>query len=110
MPKKIILKIVESVEFLQREHSKSKGLLKKDRIRTLLYIKEGKFHFLSDIGKKLGRSEKTIRGWLQKYLKDGYSSLVEVKSGGNNTKTISEKAQFLLLKKLTIKTQRSHLM
>ena len=98
-PKKIILKIAESVEFLQREHSKSKGLLKKDRIRTLLYIKEGKFHFQSNIGKKLGRSEKTIRGWLQKYLKDGYSSLVEVKSGDNNTKTISEKAQFLLLKK-----------
>ena len=56
MPKKIILEIAESVEFLQREHSKSKGLLKKDRIRTLLYIKEGKFHFQSDIGKKLGRS------------------------------------------------------
>ena len=54
MPKKIILEIAESVEFLQREHSKSKGLLKKDRIKTLLYIKEGKFHFQSDIGKKLG--------------------------------------------------------
>jgi hypothetical protein len=35
MPKKIILEIAESVEFLQREHSKSKGLLKKDQIRTL---------------------------------------------------------------------------
>ena len=103
MPKKILLEIAESVEFLQREHFKSKSLLKKDRIKTLLYIKESKFHFQSDIGKKLGRSDKTIRGWLQRYLKDGYLSLVEVKSGGNNTKTISEKAQFFIAEKVNNK-------
>ncbi len=100
MPKKINLEITENVEFLQREHSKAKGLLKKDRIKTLLYIKEGKYHFQSDISKKLGRSEKTIRGWLQQYLKEGYSSLMEVKSGGNNTKTISEKARIFIAEKV----------
>nr|WP_315200602.1 helix-turn-helix domain-containing protein [uncultured Flavobacterium sp.] len=100
MPKKINLEIAESVEFLQREHSKAKWLLKKDRIKTLLYIKEGKYHFQSDISKKLGRSEKTIRGWLQQYLKEGYSSLMEVKSGGNNTITISEKARIFIAEKV----------
>jgi biotin operon repressor len=100
MPKKINLEIAESVEFLQREHSKAKGLLKKDRIKTLLYIKEGKYHFQSDISKKLGRSEKTICGWLQQYLKEGYSILMEVKSGGNNTKTISEKARIFIAEKV----------
>lgn len=100
MPKKITIEIEESVEFLQREHSKAQGLLKKDRIKTLLYIKEGNYHYQSDIGKKLGRAEKTIRGWLQEYSKEGYSSLLEVKSGGNNTKTISEKAQSFIAEKV----------
>jgi hypothetical protein len=40
---------------------------------------------------------------LQQYLKDGYLSLVEVKSGGNNTKTISEKAQFFIAEKVNNK-------
>lgn len=101
MPKKIAIEIIESIEYLQREHSKTKSLLKKDRIKTLLYIKEGKYHFQSDIGKKLGRTEKTIRQWLQEYHKNGYSSLLEVKSGGNNTRTISEKARVFIAKKVT---------
>jgi transposase len=104
MPKKINLEISESVDFLQREHSKAKGFLKKDRIKTLLYIREGKYHFQSEISKKLGRSEKTIRGWLQQYLKEGYSSLMEVKSGGNNTKTISEKARIFIAEKVKDKS------
>ena len=100
MPKKIAIEIQESVDFLRREHSKTKSLLKKDRIKTLLYIKAGKYHFQSDIGKKLGRTEKTIREWLQEYDKNGYSSLLEVKSGGNNTRTISEKAQIFIAEKI----------
>ena len=100
MPKKIFLEIAESVEFLQREHTKANGPLKKDRIKTLLYIKEGKYYFQSDIAKKLGRTEKTIRGWLQEYFRDGYSRLIEVKSGGNNTKTISERAQIFIAEKV----------
>jgi hypothetical protein len=53
MPKKITIEIVESVEFLNREYSKTKSILKKDRIKTLLFIKESKYHFQSDIGKSL---------------------------------------------------------
>ena len=40
---------------------------------------------------------------MQKYLKDGYSSLVEVKSGNNNTKAITEKAQFFIAEKVNNK-------
>ncbi|MFD0778358.1 hypothetical protein ACFQZF_07670 [Flavobacterium myungsuense] len=40
---------------------------------------------------------------MQQYLKDGYLSLVELKSGGNNTKTISEKAQFFIAEKVNNK-------
>jgi hypothetical protein len=55
-------------------------------------VKQNKFEYQSDIGKKPGRAEKTVRGWLQNYQNLGFESLLEVKSGGNNTKTISHKA------------------
>jgi transposase len=100
MPKKIAIEIHESLEFLKREYSKSRSILKKDRIKTLLYLKEGKYNFQSDIGKKLGRTEKTIRGWVQQYLNGGFSNLVKIESGGNNTRTISLLAQKFIADKV----------
>jgi len=94
--KKITIEIKECVEFLQKEHSNAKGVIKKDRIKTLLYIKQEKYHFQSDIGKKLGRIEKTVRDWIKEYVELGFSTLLEVKSGGNNTRTISDKANIYL--------------
>lgn len=98
MPRKITLEIKESVEFLREELSQSKEKLKEDRIKTLLYIKEKKFHFQSDIGDDLERTEKTIRGWIQEYSKNGYRGLLKIKRGGNNTRTISDKARKLISK------------
>lgn len=98
MPREITIDIKESVEFLQEKLSQSKEKLKEDRIKTLLYIKEKKFHFQSDIGDDLGRTEKTIRSWIQEYSKNGYRGLLTVKSGGNNTRTISDKAVKLISK------------
>jgi transposase len=100
MPKKISITISESIEFLTREYSKSKGILKKDRIKTLLYVKEGKYVFQSSIAKKLGRTEKTIREWLKRYSREGFSSFLRIHSGGNNTRTISEKAIVFISKVL----------
>jgi protein associated with RNAse G/E len=54
----------------------------------LLYVKQKKYHFQSDIGKKLRRTEKTIRDWIKEYLKNRLFTLLEVKSGGNNTYAI----------------------
>jgi transposase len=92
VPKKITIKIKESAEYLYEKLSESKGKQKEDRIKTLLYIKEKKFHFQSDIGEDLERTEKTIRAWIREYQENGFSGLLKVKSGGNNTRTISEKA------------------
>ena len=65
MPKKISIIIEESLEFLEKSYSKVQGALKKDRIKTLIFVKSGQYYFQSDIAKKLGRTEKTIRDWLQ---------------------------------------------
>lgn len=81
MPKKIALLISEDLEFLVREHSKSPSSLSKDRIKALIFIKKGKHAFQSDIAHKLGRTEKTVGGWLQKYSQVGFSGLTAIKSG-----------------------------
>jgi transposase len=101
MPKKITLFIAEDLEFLVREHSKSPSSLSKDRIKALIYIKKGKYAFQSDIAHKLGRTEKTVRGWLQKYSQVGFSGLITIKSGGNNTKVLSDNAKVFIEEKLS---------
>jgi len=106
MPNKITIEIKECVEFLQKEHSNAKGILKKDRIKTLLYIKQEKYHFQSDIGKKLGRTKKTVRDWIKEYVKYGLSTLLEVKIGGDNTRTISDKAKSFIVKRFKMSIQQ----
>ena len=101
MPKKIAITIEESVDFLEKAFSKAQGSLKQDRIKALLYIKKEQYFFQSDIAKKLGRTEKTVRQWLQSYSKGGFPSLTEVKSGGNNTRTISEAMVEFIEEKVT---------
>lgn len=100
MPKKIRLLISEDLSFLYRVHSKSASSLSKDRIKALIYIKEGKYTFQSDIARKLGRTEKTVRGWLQKYAQVGFSGLITINSGGNNTKVLSATAKHFIAEKL----------
>ena len=100
MPKKIDIRIIESVDYLKRTYSKTTSRLKQDRIKTLLLVAEKKCHFQSDTAKKLGRTEKTIRNWLKLYSTAGFSSLLEVKSGGNNTRTLSEDVIALIEEKV----------
>jgi transposase len=101
MPKKIAVVVVEDIDFLEKSFSKFQESLKKDRIKTLIYVKKNQYFFQSDIAKKLGRTEKTIRNWLDDYSKNGFSSLLQVKSGGNNTRTISDEMILSIEKKIT---------
>ncbi|NJS16796.1 MAG: helix-turn-helix domain-containing protein [Nostocaceae cyanobacterium CSU_2_110] len=101
MPKKITIIIEEDIDFLEKSYSKVQGSLKRDRIKTLIYVKTNQYCFQSDIAKKLGRTEKTIRGWLLDYTKNGFASLLQVKSGGNNTRTISDEMILSIEQKIT---------
>ncbi len=101
MPKKINIKITEGVGFLNKAYSKTRSRLQQDRIKTLIYIATNKYDYQSDIAKKLGRNEKTIRDWLQLYSASGFASLIVVKSGGNNTRTLSDKVISLIEQKVT---------
>ena len=101
MPKKIETSITESTEFLNKAYSRTSSRLQQDRIKTLLYVLTKKYHFQSDIAKKLGRSEKTVRDWLKLYANEGFNSLIKVKSGGNNTKTLSDEVIRMIEEKVT---------
>lgn len=101
MPKKIAVTIVEEIDFLEKLFSKEQGHLKRDRLKTLIYVKTNKYFFQSDIAKKLGRTEKTIRCWLNDYAENGLTKLLEVKSGGNNTRTISDEMILSIEQKVT---------
>lgn len=101
MPKKINISIKEDVAFLNNSYSKTASRLQQDRIKTLLYLVTKKYHYQSDIAKKLGRTEKTIRDWLKLYATRGFDALLTVKSGGNNTRTLSDKVIELIAEKVT---------
>jgi transposase len=91
MPKKIDITIEESIDFLEKSYQKAESVLCKDRIKCLIYVKKGQYCYNSDIAKKLGRTEKTVRGWLSIYNQERYAGLIDIKSGGNNTKVLSDK-------------------
>jgi transposase len=101
MPKRIDIIISESVEFLEKTLAKTKEPLKKDRIKILLFVKTGKYLFKSDIAKKLGRHQCTIKKWLDDYSSSSMREFIKVKSGGNNTKKISERMINFIDEKLT---------
>ncbi len=101
MPKKIDITIKEDLSFLNKAFSRTQSRLQQDRIKTLLYVASKKYHYQSDIARKLGRNEKTIRDWLKLYSTSGFKVLLNVKSGGNNTRTLSDEVISLIEKKIT---------
>ena len=45
MPIEIALAVLEDIDFLEKSFSKAQGSLKKDRIKTLIYVKTGQYFF-----------------------------------------------------------------
>lgn len=101
MPKKIDITIHESLDFLNKAYLKTTSRLRQDRIKTLIYLVQNKYHYQSAIAKKLGRTEKTIRDWLKLYSTEGFEAFIAVKSGGNNTRTLSDKVIALIEQHVT---------
>ena len=101
MPKKIEIIIKEDLEVLKKLYQSSTTELRRDRLKMLYYIKSKRYVFRSDIAKKLGRGANAVGLWVKKYEQEGLSSIIEIKSGGNNTKIISDKAINYIADKLT---------
>ena len=100
MPKKISVIIRESEKKLQLLLNKSNTDRVRGRLKALLLLKRGKVSYQSQISSKIGFTEKTVREWLKLYEKEGLSSLLEIRVGGNHQSHLSPEAISFLEKQL----------
>lgn len=67
MPKKIVVVVIEDVDFLEKSLSKFQESLKKDCISALIYVKQINIFFKVTLQKKFDQTEKKILNWLNNY-------------------------------------------
>ena len=100
MPKKIQIIIKESEKELRLLLTKTTTERVRGRIKALLLLKQSKVNYQSQLAKKLGFTEKTVREWLKLYESEGLRSLLAVRVGGNRDSAISEEALKFIEKQL----------
>lgn len=101
MPKKIETVIQEDLTTLKKLYQSSTTELRRDRLKMLYYIKRKSYSYRSDLAKKIGRRPTTVGLWIKLYEQEGLSGILQIKSGGNNTKVISNKAIAYISNKLS---------
>jgi len=90
MPKKISTLVLESEKELQLLLNKTTTDRIRGRLKTLLLLKKGTLCYQSELAKKLGFNEKTIREWLKLYEKEGLSSFLKIRVGGNRKSVLTQ--------------------
>ena len=100
VPKKIEIVISEDLQALKKQYQSSTTELRRDRLKMLYYIKKGSDCYRSDLAKKLGRNPTTVGLWIKLYQQEGLSGILQIKSGGNNTKIISNRVITYITEKL----------
>jgi len=101
MPKKILISISEDLSYLEKKYRSSTTALKRDRLKMLILLKKGNYVYRKSLSEKLARRPNTIGDWLRLYETKGLSGLLSIESGGNNTRTISEKVKSFIESKVT---------
>jgi len=101
MPKKISITITEELSELEKKYRSSTTALKRDRLKMLILLKKGKIMYRKELSQKLARRQNTIGDWIQLYNNKGLSGLLAIKSGGNNTRSISTKVKDFIQEKVT---------
>lgn len=101
MPKKITTKVLEDLSDLEKKYRSSTTALRRDRLKMLILLKKSAYVYRKALSEKLGRRQATIGDWLRLYEVQGLSGFLDIKSGGNNTPTISEEAKVFIESKVT---------
>lgn len=84
------IKIEEDLSTLEEAFKNTKNFKVRQRIQSLLLLKQGKFSRQVDLANYLGVGHSTLKTWIKQYKEFGYDSLVTIKSGGNYKGVISE--------------------
>ena len=83
------IEIKESLVFLEKAFKESKSFKIRQRIQSLILLKNEKFKRQSDLAEHLGVDHSSLKRWIKQYKDLGYDSLVTLKSGGNYKGVIS---------------------
>ena len=89
MSKAHSIEIKESLSFLKDIYRKEQNIRKKNRIKSLICLKEGRFSTRAELANHLHIDYATLKRWLKEYRTSGLSSFKEIKSGGNRASAIS---------------------
>ena len=84
------LEIKESLCFLEKEFKRSNNFKIRQRIQSLLLLKQQKFKRQIDLAEYLGISHSSLKRWIKQYKDYGYDSLTILNSGGNYKGVISD--------------------
>ncbi len=82
--------IEESLKDLGKDFRDSKNFKVRQRIQSLILLKEGKFKRQADLAAYIGIDHSSLKRWIKQYKTSGYTSLITLKSGGNYKGVISE--------------------
>lgn len=82
-------KIQESEDFLLSAFKSSKSFKVRQRIQSLLLLKQEKFKRQVDLAEFVGVNHSSLKRWIKIYKDSGYNSLVILESGGNYKGVIS---------------------
>jgi transposase len=84
------LEIQESILALEKAFKSSSNFKVRQRIQSLLLLKQKKFKRQVDLAEYLGIGHSTLRSWIKQYKEFGFQSLTTLQSGGNYKGIIGE--------------------
>jgi transposase len=82
--------VKESLKDLEKDFRSSKNFKVRQRIQSLILLKEEKFKRQADLAAFIGIDHSSLKRWIKQYKTSGYASLITLKSGGNYKGVISE--------------------
>jgi transposase len=83
------LEILERIDFLEKEFKGSNNFKIRQRIQSLLLLKQQKFKRQKDLANYLGIDHSSLKRWIKQYKDFGYDSFITLNSGGNYKGVIS---------------------
>ena len=84
------LEIEESITTLEKAFKSSKNFKVRQRIQSLILLKQQRFKRQVDLAEFIGVGHSTLKSWIKQYREFGFESLTTLQSGGNYKGVISE--------------------
>lgn len=100
MSRKSSIIVTESIKELKYLSHREHDYRIRQRIKCLIYTKEGKFKGQLELSNYLGVDYSTVKRWLKKYREGGLSSLTQLNIGGQRPSVISPELHEALSEKL----------